>query len=144
MQLASKFFAGGRDDATVTINGVGLRVNAQFVVGVSSSATAENLKDAINASRLSSFLTAAQVATAGNLHKVTLASSRTGTLYNFGMSASTPAVGFSDSGNMVGGSNPAWALGGNTLDIPSHGMTTGIGSLYTEGSLAKLLISLFW
>ncbi len=102
----------------------------------SSSATAESLKDAINASRLSSWLVADHQETTDNFHKVTLASTRIGTLFNFDMSATTPSVSFSDGGVMVGAVNASWAINSPTITITGHGLTTGLAALYTEGDTA--------
>ncbi len=134
--LASQNFLGGRDDATIVINGIFMRAGAQFTVGASSSITAESLKDAINSSRLSSWLVADHQETTDDFHKVTLASTRVGTLFNFAMSATTPSVSLSDNGSMVGAVNAAWALSSSNITIPAHELTTGLAALYTEGDTA--------
>ena len=133
LQLTSTQFLGGRDDAIITVNGISLRAGAQYTVESSSSATAESLKDAINASRLSSWIVADHQETTDNFHKVTLVSTRVGTLFNFDMSATTPSVSFSDGGLMVGAVNASWAINSPTITITGHGLTTGLAALYTEG-----------
>jgi hypothetical protein len=39
---------------------------------------------------------------------------------------------------MLNGANAAWAAGGNTLAIPSHGLTSGLAVVYTEAAGASI------
>lgn len=129
------YFAGGQDNAIITVNGTPFRVGKDFQAITSSAATATSLAAAINANtQLAYYLTATANSPTNGI--VALQSDGVGTITNFTLASSTPNVTLSNSGLMYGGQNSAWALSGTNITIASHGLTTGLSVMYSSGGAA--------
>lgn len=127
LSVASLNFAGGQDNATVSINGNTLLQGRDFTAATSNAATATSLKNAINANAaLNSYLSAS----AGGA-VVYSTSSKAGSLYNFSMASSSPAALSVSGAFMTGGVIPADTLGSSIISIPNHGFSKALPVAYT-------------
>lgn len=127
LTVAALNFAGGQDNAIVSVNGIPLLQGRDFTAATSNAATATSLKNGINANAaLNSFLSAS---VGGAIVYAT--STLAGAQYNFGMVSSTPAALSVSGANMTGGTNPADTLGSSIISIPNHGLTTALPVVYS-------------
>lgn len=126
LTAAAAFFSGGRDNASVSINGVVLLQGRDFTAATSNAATATSIKNAINAAALLS--TKIIAGSSGAL--VTSTSTKAGALYNYLMASSTPTALSVSGAAMTGGITPAETLGSAVISAPAHGFSTALAVLY--------------
>lgn len=127
LAVATPYFTGGQDNASVRINGVILRQGINFTAATSNAATATSLASGINASSLLNTVVTAGASGA----VVTSTSTSNGAVYNYSLVSSTPTALSRSGALMTGGTTPADTLGSATLSIPSHGLTLGLPVLYS-------------
>lgn len=132
LTLANASLTGGRNNAILYINGVALAQGSAWTAATSSAATATSLASAINGN---SFLTNIHAtANSPSAGHVALASKFTGTAMNYKLQQ-TASSGWSLSGAaMTGGTNSAYALSGNSINMPNNDFSLGMALLYTKGS----------
>jgi hypothetical protein len=128
MTVTSANWAGGLDNAYVSVNGYKLVQGTSWNQNASANTTATNIATAINANaNTSRFVTAA----ASTSH-VNLTSNATGV--NAYLLASNTANITKNNANMTSGATPGWSLGGTVINIPSHNLTLAYPVLYSVGS----------
>lgn len=127
--VGSASMTGGYDNATVTVNGVPLKVGKDWTLGSTTTTAATSLAAAISAvTRLSSYLT---ITPSSNM--VSLAAQATGSKYNFSLASTSSNIALSGA-TMTGGADMAYSVGSGSITIPSHGFTTGLALLYTQAA----------
>lgn len=132
MTVAGATFAGGRDNAQVCINGTCLTQGTAWTKTSTSTGTARAISNAIVASSalntlLSSTFTASAV--------VTATSTLQGTAKNFTLTTNVPSYLTLSGATFTGGLNAAWTGGTSVIAIPSHGYGTGLGVVFTSGTV---------
>lgn len=133
MTVASANFTGGRDTATITINGVILRNGVAWATGASSSDTAKNISDAIAAN--SSLNTI--ISSTWNISGVVTATATiSGPAGNYSLATNNATSLTLSASAFAGGSNITYAVNTPTITVTSHGYATGLGVLYSTGDVA--------
>lgn len=126
--VATPFFTGGQDNATLGINGVLLRQGTNWSAATSNAVTASSIAAAINASPVLNTKIHAQAV--GSV--VTATSTFNGAVYNYLLTSSTQAALTPFASHMVGGDNAAFALGSSIFTTPNGGtLTKALPVLYT-------------
>lgn len=124
-------FSGGLAHPFVCVGSLCFTEGTDWSVGASTSATASNINTAVNASSNT-------IGVSGSVSaaKITLTSiSPSSTQYR--LFSSTTKISTSG-GNMTGGVNSAVNVSADTINLPAHGLTTGMAVLYSTGSAAAL------
>jgi len=132
---ATAFFQGGQGDAVLSINGVQLKQHRDWTKGTTAALSATAIAAAINSNTTLNKLVKAQAIGA----VVTATSTLTG-VNAFALTTSTPTAVSVNSPRMTNGVAPAYALGGATLSLPSHGLTLGLPVLYSTGGTPGLAL----
>lgn len=129
--VASPFFTGGRDNATIGINGEILQQHVAWSSDGSPSDVATSIAAAINASPSLSRYIFAQTST----RTVLLTSNFNGAVYNYSLTSSTPGELVPSSPFMTAGTDADFTLN-STLFTASGGskLTTALPVLYEQGS----------
>ncbi len=128
LTVNSATFAGGQNNASISINNVPLYQGTDWIKGATSSATAKAISDAIMANASLNTIIASTWSAGG---VVTATSTAQGTASNYSLSSSTAALVFAPTSAMAGGS-------GNNIDITNskinkaNTFTTGLALLYTK------------
>ncbi len=128
LAVASALFTGGRDTATITMDGVTLKNGVDWTAGTTSTATAKAISDAIQANPTLSGVISSTWNASG---VVTATSTISGTAANFPLSSLTSAlttVGF------TGGSTSAINLTADTITSASNHFTLGMALLYSTST----------
>jgi hypothetical protein len=128
LTVATLNFTGGRDAASVGIDGTTLRQGVDWSTGATAALTAANIAASINASPLSGFLAAQAVGAV-----VTATSTLTGANKNFVLSSSTAAI-IKSGAAMTGGQNSAYAINSALISLPAHGFSSGLPVLFSKDS----------
>lgn len=132
MTVLTPTFTGGTDNAWVQIGDTRLTANSDFGVGASTITTRNNLVTAINAhSTLGALVLAAQTGVSSD---ALLTAKTVGTAGNYGLTSSSPTAIVVDGLAMRGGASAATTINSANITIPSHGMGTGLGVVYSTGS----------
>jgi hypothetical protein len=127
MVVSGPNFAGGRDTATITTDGISLRNGVDWTAGASSTLSALSVAAAINANA-----TLNQVMVATNVGGVVYATSTiTGTTANFSLSSLTSALTVS---GFTGGGPTSINLTADTISVPNNNLTTALPVLYTKSA----------
>lgn len=133
LTVASANFTGGRDTATVTINGVVLTNGSSWATGTTSSATAQNISNAIMASSSLNTIIHSTWSAAG---VVTATATVSGTVGNYSLTTnnadSLTVAGF------TGGSAINWVVNTPTITVTGHGYPLGVGVLYSTGGAVAI------
>lgn len=138
LTLAHAAFTGGRNAASITVNGFTLQAGRDFVIGAAASNTATNIRAAINAKAVLS----SQVTAAGSSADITIQSDHTGTIYNFPLSTSNSSAISRLHPTLIGGANTAWTLNTKNIAVTSHGFTLALPVLYSTGAGAPAIAGL--
>ena len=130
---------GGADNASVFVNGTELRQGRDWSQNSSANTTASHIASAINSnSSLSVILTASASSAV-----VSVTSKRNGVVpfKNFSLRSTSSNIAVVA---MSGAADPAFPYnaGGTKLHLPSHGFTTALPLLYTEGGSSPVLSGL--
>ncbi len=129
MTVATANYAGGIDNASLTINGVALTQGHDWIRTSTSSGTTKAIADAINAnSTLSPLITA----TWSSGSTFTIAADQVGTSTNYTTVASTVAI-VPGHATLTGGTNSAYTINSPNLVLTANGYTTGTAVLLSTG-----------
>jgi hypothetical protein len=129
-------FSGGKNQTNVTIGPFILQQGSTqgpftWTVGANAGATAINISSAImNTPSVAAVL---QSTTVGGGAIVYATSVANGTAYNYVLSVTTPALTVSGPA-MAGGVDPAYALNGTAISLPSTTFTTGLQVVYSTAT----------
>lgn len=124
--VATPYFTGGRDNATVSINGIPLLQGRNFTAATSNAATASSLVSGINASSaLSQYLTASPSGSSA-----ALTSKLNGAAYNFFLQSSTPTAIAASGARMTAGTTPQFSKGSAVFSA-ANSLTKALAVLYT-------------
>lgn len=127
LTVSGPTFAGGRDTATVTMDGVTLRNGVDWTAGGSATASALSIAAAINANAtLNTVMVATNVA--GVVYATTTV---TGTSANFPIVSGTTALTVS---GFSGGGPSSINLTNDTISVANDGLTTALPVLYTKSA----------
>lgn len=140
LTVTSANYAGGVDNAYVKINGVKLTQGSSWNVGATTSATAKAISDAIVAS---SSLNTIVVST-WTSSTVSINSLATGSTVNYTLSTNAPSSLTVSGSALTGGLPAAWSSGGSVINIPAHGLSTGLGVLYSTSTSNISVSGLHW
>lgn len=110
--VATPYFTGGQDNATLQINGVQLRQGTAWTAATSNAATASSIASAINAAPFLNTKLHAQAI--GSV--VTATSTLNGAVYNYKLQSSAPSALTASGPLMVGGDNAAFTLGSSVFN----------------------------
>lgn len=131
LTIATPTFAGGRNNAIVTINGVMLTQGTQWSAGGSNTAAASSLSGAINTA-LGAVLTSTP--TVGTIN---LKSDFNGSVYNYKLASSVAAITISGA-LMTGGTDPDISVGSTVISVDDHGMSLGEAALMAGTGFTNL------
>lgn len=138
LTIATPTFVGGQNAATIFINGFDFQSGRDFALGGTTSITATNLSNAINARLgLAAFVTASP---SSNI--VSLTSTLAGTYYNFPLTTSNSGAISVFGPALYGGLTPGWTLGGKNITAPANGFTLALPLLYSVGAGAPAIAGL--
>ncbi len=126
MTVLTPTFTGGVDNAVITVNGTALRQGTQWTKGASVTLTAASIAAAMNTA-FSGLIVSTNVAGVVNSTTTTV-----GTLANYTLTSSTPAITVSHP-TYVGGQNASFTVGSPNLFIPLHGYSTAVPVLLSTG-----------
>lgn len=139
--VAAASFSGGRDNASISINGTTLTQGTAWTAATSSVTTAANIVTAINANATLNVVVVAtsNFNTAAAYGVVNVTSLFNGTVYNYALTTSTPTALSVFKANMVGGTNPQDTLLGQVFRSTStSGIALGTPVLYAVGSASAI------
>lgn len=133
LTIGSPTFTGGQDAAQITINQTTLTTQVDFSTGSSTTNTATNIKNAINANAT----LAAQVTATSSLNNIALVSVNVGADKNYPLSqnAASGAMTLSSS-TLLFGTNSGYNITTDTISITNHGFNLGLPVLYSTGTVA--------
>ena len=130
LSVSAATFSGGRDNAYVEINGFYLVQGTSWTAVSTASGCVKAISDAIVANPITSAIVTSTW-TSGGVVKAT--STVTGALTNYTLSVNTTALTVSGS-RLANGTNSAINITTDKIYVPSHGLTTGFGVIYTTGT----------
>lgn len=121
-------FTTGRDNAVVSINGVGLTQGTDWNKSNTSSATAKSISDAIMANSTLNVVVHSTWTSGG---VVLATSTMVGDAVNYTLLSSTPTALTWSGATMTGGDDSAYSLNSAVIALPTHGFTTALPVLYS-------------
>jgi hypothetical protein len=131
LTVAGATYSGGFDNAKVCIKGTCVTQGTDWTQGATVALTAKAISDAIIAkAALSSVLSSTWNASG----VVSATSTVTGTAAAFAFTTNVPSYFLLSSVAFEGATSSAWTTGTSVISIPSHGLSTGYGVVFSTGS----------
>lgn len=134
LSVASANFTGGRDTATVTINGVILMAGRDFTAVATSTGIAVNISSAINNN--ATLINQVVTSTAAN-SIISATSTATGSATNYTLSTNLAGSLTLSAATFTGGATSSLTVGSGTtsrITVTNHGFGTGVPLLYTKSA----------